>query len=287
MVPFHALYGGVDDFDVGAVLFNDAIMDSLNRLFAGFGIADDAAFADVATAGFELGFDEDDGGAMPRPIQGAEGAQHRRKDQRSRDEGDVHCEKRWSGRARQKEFSLREEACVGALAQGDTRVVAELLGDLAVAGIDGENGGGSALEHAVGEAPSRSSYVDAGKTSEVDGPVSKRPLKLESAAAHIFEIRPEEANDGLFEDGSSGLVDALVVDKDAAGEDESLGALAGGGVTLIHEKLVEADLHRLGETLCEFRSYIRSFSVPLGYMLEGCGIDDGIEEISVRVARRR
>ena len=31
-------------------------------------------------------------------------------------------------------------------------VVAELLRDLTVAGVDGEDGGGSALQHAVGEA---------------------------------------------------------------------------------------------------------------------------------------
>jgi hypothetical protein len=234
MVPFHALYGGVDDFDVGAVLFNDAIMDSLNRLFAGFGIADDAAFPDVAAAGFELGFDEDNGAAMPGPIQGAKGAQHRRKDQRSRDEGDVHCEKGWIGRAGRKEFTLGKETGVGALAQGDARVVTEPLSNLAVAGIDGEDGGSSALEHAVGEASGGGSYVDAGEISEVDGPVSKGTLELETAATHIFEIRPEKANSCLFGDRGSGLVNALLVDEYAASQDESLGTLPGGGVALVY-----------------------------------------------------
>jgi hypothetical protein len=43
-------------------------------------------------------------------------------------------------------------------------------------------------------------------------------------------------------DGGSGLVDALLVDEDAAGEDERLGAFAGCGVAPVDEELVEANL---------------------------------------------
>ena len=46
-------------------LFGDAVADAFDGLLAGFGVADDAAFADVAAAGFELGLDEDDGFALP------------------------------------------------------------------------------------------------------------------------------------------------------------------------------------------------------------------------------
>jgi len=38
-------------------------------------------------------------------------------------------------------------------------------------------------------------------------------------------------------------IDALLVNEDAAGEDEGLGALAGGGVALVYEQFVEAGLH--------------------------------------------
>ena len=65
MVAFHAVDGGVDDFDGGAVLFDDAVADALDGGLAGVGVADDAAFADVLAAGFELRFDEDDGCALP------------------------------------------------------------------------------------------------------------------------------------------------------------------------------------------------------------------------------
>ena len=43
-------------------------------------------------------------------------------------------------------------------------------------------------------------------------------------------------------DGGAGLVDALLVDENATGEDESLGAFAGSGVALVDEELVETDL---------------------------------------------
>ena len=49
-------------------MFGDAVADALDGGLAGFGVADDAAFADVVAAGFELGLDEDDGFALPGMI---------------------------------------------------------------------------------------------------------------------------------------------------------------------------------------------------------------------------
>ena len=147
-----------------------------------------------------------------------------------------------SGCVGREEFARGEEAGVGALAEGDARIVAELLGDLAVAGVDGEDGCCAALEHAVGEAAGGGSDVDAGEAGEVDGPVGEGVLEFEAAAADVFEIGAEEADGGGGGDRGAGLVDALFVDEDAAGEDEGLGAFAGGGVALVDEELVEADL---------------------------------------------
>ena len=72
VVALHALDGGVDDFDGGAVLFEDACGDSPDGLPAGFGIANDASLADVFAAGFELGLDEDDSFAVPFFLRRAE-----------------------------------------------------------------------------------------------------------------------------------------------------------------------------------------------------------------------
>ena len=72
--------------------------------------------------------------------------------------------------------------------------------------------------------------------------MSKSAFELEATATDIAEIVAEEANGGVHGDGGAGFVDALLVDEDAAGEDEGLGAFAGGGVALIDEKLVDAVL---------------------------------------------
>jgi len=98
------------------------------------------------------------------------------------------------------------------------------------------------LEHAVGEAAGGGADVDAGEIGEVDGPVGEGALELEAAAADVFEIGTEEANDGVGGDGGAWFVNTLLVDEDTAGEDESLCAFAGGGVALIDEKLVDAEL---------------------------------------------
>jgi len=61
VVAFHAADGRVDDVDGCAALFDDAVADTLDGGLAGFRVADDAALADVETAGFELRLDENDG----------------------------------------------------------------------------------------------------------------------------------------------------------------------------------------------------------------------------------
>jgi len=253
VVSFHALNGGVDDFDVGAVLLKDAVADALDGGLAGIGVADDAAFADVLTASFELGLDENDSFALPGLIRRAERAEDGRENEGSGDEGDVHCEegrgetrKSGSSAARRmtififwrEEFAGGEEAGVGALPEGDAWVVAEPLGDLAVAGIDGKDGGGTMLQHAVGEASGGGADVDAGEAGERDGPAGEGVLEFETAAADIFEIGTEQADGCGGRDGGADLVDALFVNEDAAGEDKGLGAFARGGVTAVDEESV-------------------------------------------------
>jgi hypothetical protein len=69
--------------------------------------------------------------------------------------------------------------------------------------------------------------------------VGEGVLEFEAAAADVFEIGAEEADDSGGRDRGAGFVYALFVDEDAAGEDESLGAFARGGVCLIDEEFIE------------------------------------------------
>lgn len=60
-IAFCAGDGGFDDFDGRTVELFDAGSDAIDGELVGCGVADNAAFADVFAAGFELRLDEDDG----------------------------------------------------------------------------------------------------------------------------------------------------------------------------------------------------------------------------------
>ncbi len=197
MVALHAEDGRVDQIQLCAVLLEDTLANAVDGGLTGVGIANDSAFADVGATGFELGFDEDDDGASPWFVGVAECTEDCGDDERSGDERDVHGDEDWRGCAEGEEFAGGEETGVGAFAECDARVVAELLGDLTVAGVDCQDGGGAALEHAVGEAAGGGSNVDAGEIREVDLPVGESSLKFEAATTDVFEIGAEEANDGV------------------------------------------------------------------------------------------
>jgi len=252
VVALHTVDWGVDDFYGGAMPLDDTVTDALNGGLTRVGVADDAAFADVLAAGFELRLDENDSGALPGVAFGAEGSEDGGQDESGGDEGDVHCEKRKSksSAARRmtificlrEEFAGSEEAGVGAFAEGDSGIVAEFLGNLAIAGVDGKDGSCAALEHAVGEAAGGGTDVDAGEAGKIDGPVGESVLEFEAAAADVLEVGAQETNSGCGGDGGAWLVDALLIDENASGEDEGLSAFAGGGVAEVDEKLVETDL---------------------------------------------
>jgi len=78
------------------------------------------------------------------------------------------------------------------------------------------------------------------QTGRIQGPVVKGALEFQTSARDVFEIIAEHADADGFCDRSSGLVDALVVYEDAAGEDESLSALARGGEAEVYEVFVES-----------------------------------------------
>lgn len=136
VVPFHALDGRVDDVKTRATELGNGIGDALDGLTAGLGVADDASFADVVTASFELGLDEDDGGSLPGLVRLTKSAQNRGQNEGCRDEGDIHSKECGRGLSGEEQLGGGELACIGSLTEGYARVVAELLGDLPVTGID-------------------------------------------------------------------------------------------------------------------------------------------------------
>jgi hypothetical protein len=95
VVAFHAADRRVDDVDGCAALFDDAVADTLDGGLTSFGVADDAALADVEAAGFELWLDEENGFALPGIFRTAKRCEHGGKNEGGRDEGDVHGEEGW------------------------------------------------------------------------------------------------------------------------------------------------------------------------------------------------
>jgi hypothetical protein len=239
-IAFSAGDGRVGRVDVGAADLLDTGANAVNSELMGGGIAHDAAFADALAAGFELGLDEDDGfdswgGRLENCLH------DRREHEGRRNEGDVDGEEGDAG----GQVAGVEKAGVGALHEGDAGIVAEGLGDLAVAGVDGEDAGSAVLEHAVGESAGGGADVEAETVAEVDAPMGESGFKLESAAADVTEVGAEEADGSIGGDGGARLVLLLLADENAAGQDESLGALASGDEAALHQQLVETDFHGL------------------------------------------
>jgi hypothetical protein len=98
-VAFHTEEGRVDEIEGLAAEIADGGLDAVDGELAGGGVADNAAFADVLAAGFELGLDEDDGFALPLRACGCEGCYDRGQDEGCGDEADVHGDEADGGRS--------------------------------------------------------------------------------------------------------------------------------------------------------------------------------------------
>ena len=221
LVAFGACDGGWNYlYDFPAEL-SGGVCDLFDGEFVDFGVADDAAFADVAAAGFELRFDEDDSFSK----RGRSG-EDRGEQERRGDKGDVHHEQGEGGLAGLGKCAGSEKAGIGAFNEANTRVVAEFHGDLSEAGVDGGYMGCAALQQAVGEAAGGGADVETCAVGYINFPVIKSRLELEAAAADIGHVIAEEADGGIGCDGSARLVDLLLVDEHAAGEDEGAGSFA-------------------------------------------------------------
>jgi hypothetical protein len=261
-IPFHSKDGRVDEVESLTSERADGVFDAMDGELVGCGVADDASLADVLATGLELGLDEDHGFTLPLGFRRCEGGDDRGKDEGRGDEADVHGEEgdglgsRGGSDCRSLRFGLRptvertslcecvelaggQEAGVGAFEEGDAGVGAELVVDLAVAGVNCEDGGGAGLEHAVGEASGGGSDIRAGEAFDADGPGVEGGFQLEASAGDVAGVVAEETDNGGVGDGGSGFVDALLIDEDAAGDDHGLGSFAGFGEGAVNEELVE------------------------------------------------
>ena len=86
----------------------------------------------------------------------------------------------------------------------------------------------------------------------------ERPLQLQSAAADVLQVRAQQPNRGISAHRRARLVDALLIDEHASGENQRLRPLPRGGVPLIDEQFVQTNLFNLRLDLmpCDWVIYL-------------------------------
>ncbi len=265
-VAFHAEDGRVDDGKGVASAGADGVLHAVDGELVRGGVADDAALADVLAAGLKLRLHEDDRVALPGLSRRREGGDDGGDDEARANEADVHGEEGdgfSAGRVKQIPFGNDrkkskstglQQAGVRAFHQRDSRVGAELVVYLAIAGVHGEDGGCAVLQHAVGKAARGGADVRAGETFDRDGPDFERGLQLETSAGDVSEVVAQHADRCGIVHGRTGLGDLLLIDEDATGQDQRLRPLTRCGQIAVNQQFVESHFHRsvqdsgLGET---------------------------------------
>ncbi len=178
---------------------------------------------------------QDSGGLGVAAQSGNYGRQY----QRCGDERHIHCKERNSRR----QIAGREQARICTLHERDARVVAEGLGNLAVAGVDGQYAVRAVLQQAIGEATGGRADVQAKSAAYLDGPVGQGRFQLEAAAAHVAHLAAQQADRRVEGDGMAGLFEFLLADEDAPGQDQGLGPLPGRRQAALHQQFVETHFH--------------------------------------------
>ncbi len=191
-------------------------------------VADDAAARHIGGTGLELGLEQDHALRAGGKARG-DGGQHLAE----RNEGDI-------GDKQVERGELGEVAGVRAFHGGDARVLAQALVELPAADVDGDNGGGAALQEAVGEAAGGGANVEAAQAVRFDAEGVESGFELTPAAADVglklgeVERRPFVEHGGGFHEGERSAAGA-------PGHDEPPGGLARLGEAPVDEQLVGAN----------------------------------------------
>src|SRR5215472_2521854 len=96
------------------------------------------------------------------------------------------------------------------------------------------------LQQAIGETAGGCADVDTNLPGDVDVPMLKRALQLQSAAADVLQVLAQHANHTVSLNLRAGLFDLLLIHQHFACKDERLGALARCGQPALHKKFVQS-----------------------------------------------
>src|ERR1700722_1982120 len=99
----------------------------------------------------------------------------------------------------------------------------------------------AALQKAVRKSAGGRAHVETNLGPHIDLPVIERALQLQSAAADIPEILPEQADRCIVGDLRAGFLHFLIIHQHIAGENQRLRAFTRPGETTVDEQFVESD----------------------------------------------
>jgi hypothetical protein len=152
------------------------------------------------------------------------------KDQGCGDERNVHCDEINS----RGEGLTGEIARVGFFQQPDSTILAEFEVHLAVAGVYSDNLRCAALQQTISETASGRANVETSFTFDGDVPMIEGSFQLQSAAADVLEIIPEQADRTVSGNLRTRFVHLLVFYEDFTRKNERLSALARCGQAPVH-----------------------------------------------------
>ncbi len=130
---------------------------------------------------------------------------------------------------------------VGFFQESNARVLAQSEIHLPVTRIDRNHSCRSALQQAISKASGGRANVETKLSLNVDLPMFEGTFEFESAAADVFQIFPQQTDDGILRNLCACFVDLLLVDQYFPRNDKSLGAFSRGSEGTVDEKFVQSE----------------------------------------------
>lgn len=118
---------------------------------------------------------------------------------------------------------------VGAFQADHPRIDAEFPGQLAVTDIDGKNLCRAMLQQAVGETAGRGADIKGCPADHLDGKDLQGMSQLDTAARHVGEILPAQADHRASFDSGPRFIDRMFADHNLPRQNQGAGALTGAG----------------------------------------------------------
>ena len=176
------------------------------------------------------------------------------------------------------EISLAEVAAVEPFLHDDARILTDFPVQLAVSDIDGVHLRRPVLQKAIGESSGGCADVEGDPPGRVDIKCGERAFKFQSTATDEF-FSAMHGDLCVPADPLAGFIRPLTVDKNHAGHEGTLGALAGREVAAFDKQCVEAQFFRIVQ--CDESVQVLGFHARRCYCMSDAELKDRIKTMMV------